>query len=101
MIENACPFAPDASKPESMPRPVKRRESLIGKGSVKKIIMILCIVALTLLYAHSYPSPYWSGKSIWFQDWYIAKIGLYSYIIVMITFYFRLHRKIDKNTGNL
>ncbi len=101
MIENACPFAPGASKPQSMPSPIKRSESLLSKGNVKKIIMILSILVLVLLYAQNGPSPYWSGSSIWFQDWYIAKIGLYSYLIVMIPFYFREYRQIEKKTRNL
>ena len=98
MIKNACPFAPGASKPSSMPRPAKQRKSVLSGGTAKKLILVLSLLALALLYAHAYPSPYWTGKSVWFQDWYIAKIGFYSYLITMIAYYFRLNRR---KTGNL
>ena len=92
MIENACPYAPGVVKPESIPSP--REQSSMAKRVInrKSVLLVVSLVALTLLYRYSYPSLNWGGSPVLFQDWYIVKMSLYTYVTGMITYYIREYR---------
>jgi hypothetical protein len=93
MIENACPFAPGVAKPESMQSTLSKG-SLMGKIRIGKVLILLgSIIALTLLYRYSYPSLNWGGSSVLFQDWYIVKMSIYTYLLGMITYYLKGYQK--------
>jgi hypothetical protein len=92
MIENACPYAPGELKPESMPGPANNRGVLRRLRNGKTIALLFSIFALTLLYGYSYPSLNWGGSPVLFQDWYVVKMSIYTYLISMITYYFREYR---------
>ena len=96
MIENACPYAPGAIKPDSMPRPQGQISILRKLFNGKFLLMLLSIVALTLLYSHSYPVLNWGGSPVLFQDWYIVKMSIYTYVSGMIAYYFREQRRKNK-----
>ena len=93
MIENACPFAPGEVKPESMQSTLNHnvwmRRFIIGKG----LMLIGSILALTFLYGYSYTSLNWGGSQVLFQDWYIVKMSLCTYLISMITHYLKRYKK--------
>ncbi|TRO52911.1 hypothetical protein E2P71_07065 [Candidatus Bathyarchaeota archaeon] len=93
MIENACPYAPGEVKPEAMQRSVQRNASLMRFRNVKLLALLGSVLTLTLLYVYSYPSFNWEGSPFLFQDWYIVKMSLYTYLFSMITHYIREYQK--------
>lgn len=93
MIENACPYAPDAVKPESIPGPRNQSNILKKILNKKSALLIASLLALTVLYTRNYSSLHWEGSPVLFQDWYIVKLSLYSYLTGMITYFVRKYRK--------
>jgi len=93
MIENACPYAPGEVKPEVMKSAIRRDVSLMRLKNVKLLALLGSVLALTLLYRYSYPSLNWGGSPVLFQDWYIVKMSLYTYLLGMITHYIRRYQK--------
>jgi hypothetical protein len=92
MIEKACPYAPGEIKPTSVSGSKNRTRFSKGLLNGKKIILILSLLAFTILYGHYYASLNESSSHIIFQDWYVVKISLYSYISSMTVFYIKLYR---------
>lgn len=92
MIENACPYAPGVVKPESIPGPREQSGRVKRHLNGKLFLLVASLIALTLLYHYSYPSLNWGGSPVLFQDWYIVKMSLYTYVTGMITYYIREYR---------
>jgi hypothetical protein len=93
MIENACPYAPGAVKPESMPSAIVKGGWTVRIRNGKLLVLLFSILALTLLYGFSYSSLNWSGSPVLFQDGYVVKMSVYTYLLSMITYYFRGYRQ--------
>ena len=89
MIENACPYAPGEVKPEVMQSALRQEVFWVRFKNVKLLALLGSVLALTLMYSFSYPSLNWGGSPVLFQDWYIVKMSLYTYLLGMITYYFR------------
>ncbi len=93
MINNACPFAPGEVKPRSIPVNSNHEGLLNRITNGKLIVLVLSLVGLTLVYSHSYSDLNWEGSSVLFNDWYIVKMSLYTYLTSLISFFIREHRR--------
>lgn len=96
MIENACPYAPGVLKPDSMPTPKGQTSPLRRLFNGKLLVLLICIAALTLLYSYCYQSLNWGGSPVLFQDWYIVKMSIYTYVSGMIAYFFREYRRKER-----
>ena len=92
MIENACPFAPGEVKPKLM-RNALKREGFFRIGNLKLLLLMGSVLCLTILYSYSYSSLNWERSPFLFQDWYIVKMSIYTYLMGMITYYIRVYQK--------
>ena len=93
MIKNACPFAPGEVKPKSVPINSNQEGLLKRLVNRKLIALILSLVGLTLVYSHNYSNLNWEGSKVLFNDWYIVKMSLYTYLTSLISFFIREQRR--------
>lgn len=93
-VSRACPFAPGLAKPDSIPGPRRPRAQLRRRlVNRRSVALVLSLAGLVLLYGYSYPWLEHPRGALLFEDDYLVKLSVYSYVASMLGFFIRRYRR--------
>ncbi|MBN2336437.1 hypothetical protein JXL21_12840 [Candidatus Bathyarchaeota archaeon] len=88
-LVRACPFPPGVSKPRVEHVPRRWGRTLSRVVSLRSMVLVMALVAVTYLYVDSYVIVNTTGTPVLFRDNYVLLLSLGSYVSIMVTWYIR------------